>query len=312
MSMQETAQQIDDTLAGAPAEYRTPAVRPALAEAQAWCKNLAETHYENFHVATWFLPERLRPHFQTIYAYCRVSDDLGDETGNPELSLSLLTSWRAMLDECYDAPELSRHPVFVALAETVRLCGIPREPFADLLVAFMRDQTKTRYESLAELEDYARYSANPVGRLVLYTAGVNEPRLHRLSDKICTGLQLANFWQDVAEDYAAGRIYIPAEAMRRFGVTEQNIVSQWYTRQYRAMMKSLVEHTQELFHEGRFLCTLVDKELAVTIGLFIDGGEAILHEIAKMQYNTLERRPHLSKITKARLLVKALWSKVRA
>jgi squalene synthase HpnC len=305
-------QTIDDTLAGAPAEYRTPAARPTLAEAQAWCKQLAETHYENFHVATWFLPKRLRPHFQTIYAYCRVADDLGDEVGDTALATSLLTSWRGMLDECYDAPERSRHPVFVALAETVRECRIPREPFADLLVAFLRDQTKTRYETLAELEDYARYSANPVGRLVLYAAGVNEPRLHRLSDKICTGLQLANFWQDVSEDYAMGRIYVPAETMRRFGASEQNFASQWYTRQYRAMMKFLVEHTQELFAEGRFLCTLVDKELAVTLGLFIDGGEAILHEIARMQYNTLERRPSISKLTKARLLAKALWGKVRA
>jgi squalene synthase HpnC len=310
--MNEVAEQIDDTLAGAPVEYRTPASRPTLAEAQAWCEQLAETHYENFHVATRFLPKRLRPHFQTVYAYCRVADDLGDEVGDTELSLVLLANWRAMLDECYDAPERSRHPVFVALAETVRECAIPREPFADLLKAFALDQTKTRYESLAELEEYARYSANPVGRLVLHMAGVNEPRLHRLSDKICTGLQLANFWQDVAEDYAKGRIYIPAEEMRHFGASEQNIVSQWYTRQYRAMMKSLVEHTHELFAEGRFLCTLVDRELAVTIGIFIDGGEAILHEVAKMEYNTLERRPSLSKFTKTRILVKALWGKVRA
>jgi len=172
MSVQETEQRIDDTLAGAPVEYRTPAARPTLAEAQAWCKNLAETHYENFHVATRFLPKRLRPHFQTIYAYCRVADDLGDEVGDPALSLELLASWRAMLDECYDAPERSRHPVFVALAETVQECAIPREPFADLLKAFALDQTKTRYESLAELEEYARYSANPVGRLVLYMAGL--------------------------------------------------------------------------------------------------------------------------------------------
>jgi squalene synthase HpnC len=312
MSGLHATQQIDDTLAGAPAAYRTPAVRPSLAEAQAWCKNLAETHYENFHVATWFLPERLRPHFQSIYAYCRVADDLGDEVSDPAVATALLTSWRTMLNECYDAPERSRHPVFVALHETVRTCAIPREPFLDLLVAFMRDQTKTRYESIAELENYSRYSANPVGRLVLYAAGIDEPRLHRLSDKICTGLQLANFWQDVAEDYAAGRIYIPAEEMRRFGTSEQNVVSQWYTRQYRAMMKSLVEYTHELFAEGRFLCTLVDKELAVTLGLFVDGGEAILHEIEKMQYNTLERRPRLSKLTKARLLTKALWGKVRA
>jgi squalene synthase HpnC len=308
----QTTQKIDDSLEGAPAAYRTPAVRPTLEEAKAWCKNLAETHYENFHVATWFLPKQLRPHFQNIYAYARVADDLGDEVGDPVLATALLTSWRAMLDECYDAPERSRHPVFVALAETVRECNIPREPFADLLVAFTRDQTKTRYETVAELEDYSRYSANPVGRLVLYAAGVDAPRLHKLSDKVCTGLQLANLWQDVAEDYVNGRVYIPAEEMRRFGVTEQNVVERRCTPEYRAMMKSLVDHTKALFAEGRFLCTLIDKELAVTIGLFIDGGEAILHEIETMEYNTLERRPSLSKLTKARLLAKALWGKVCA
>ncbi|HXB63198.1 MAG TPA: squalene synthase HpnC [Acidobacteriaceae bacterium] len=310
--MSEISERIDDTLTGAPAEYRTPAVRPALGEAKAWCESLAETHYENFHVATWFLPKRLRPHFKTIYAYCRVADDLGDEVGDPALSTALLASWRAMLDECYDAPERSRHPVFVALAETVRECAIPREPFADLLVAFTRDQTKTRYETIAELEDYARYSANPVGRLVLYTAGIDEPRLHALSDKVCTGLQFANLWQDVSEDYAAGRVYIPVEEMRRFGVGDPGVLSQWYTPQYRAMMKSLVDHTYGLFTDGRAICGMVDPELAVTLGLFIDGGEAILDEIVKMDYNTLEWRPSLSKLTKARLLVKALWRKVRA
>ena len=303
---------IDDALTGAPEAYRTPAVRPTLAEAQAWCKELAETHYENFHVATWFLPAKLRPHFQVIYAYCRVADDLGDEVGDAALSTALLQSWRAMLDECYDAPERSRHPVFVALAETVRECAIPREPFADLLVAFTRDQTKTRYESIAELEDYARYSANPVGRLVLYTAGANDPRLFALSDKVCTGLQLANLWQDVAEDFAAGRIYIPAEEMRRFGVDEQDIKTQRYTREYRAMMKHLVEYTRALFAAGKPICKLVDSDVAATLALFITGGEAILDAIARQEYNTLERRPFLSKTTKVRLLAKALWGKVFA
>jgi len=306
------AERIDDTLTGAPAAYRTPAERPSLAEAQAWCKHLAETHYENFHVATWFLPKRLRPHFQTIYAYCRVADDLGDEVGDPVLSAQLLRNWGAMLDECYDAPERSRHPVFVALAETARVCAIPREPFADLLVAFTRDQTKTRYESVAELEDYSRYSANPVGRLVLYAAGVNEPRLHALSDKVCTGLQFANLWQDVAEDCAAGRIYIPAEAMRRFGISERDIGAKRFTPEYRAMMKSLVDRTYTLFAEGAAICGMVDRELAATLALFVSGGEAILDAIVKQDYNTLERRPALSKFTKARLLLQALWGKVRA
>src|SRR5580698_10049647 len=169
MSVQETEQRIDETLEGAPVAYRTPAVRPTLAEAQAWCKSLAETHYENFHVATWFLPERLRPHFHAIYAYCRVSDDLGDEVGNTGQSLALLDLWGRELDACYEGR--TRHPVFVALAETIRACNIPKEPFADLLTAFRQDQVVTRYASMQDVLGYCRYSANPVGRLVLYTCG---------------------------------------------------------------------------------------------------------------------------------------------
>lgn len=311
MSVSTQAREIDDTLTGAPEAYRTPEVRPTLAEARAWCKSLAETHYENFHVATWFLPKQMRPYFQTIYAYCRVSDDLGDEVGDTALSAKLLTQWRAMLNECYDTPERSRHPVFVALIETVRACNIPREPFADLLVAFLRDQTVTRYETVAQLEEYARYSANPVGRLVLYVAGERDEKLHDMSDKICTGLQLANFWQDVAEDAAAGRIYLPSEEMQRFGVSEEDIMAKRLTPGYTAMMKSLVEHTRELFTAGKPLCAQVDGELAATLGLFIAGGEAILDAIAQQGYNTLEHRPVLGKTVKVKLLMRALWNKVR-
>lgn len=305
-------QQIDDGLAGAPAAYLTPAERPTLAAAQAWCKSLAKTHYENFHVATWFLPARMRPHFQSIYAYCRVSDDLGDEVGDTALAARLLASWRAMLDECYDAPERSRHPVFVALAETVRECGIPREPFAELLTAFVRDQTVTRHETWADLEEYSRYSANPVGRLVLRVAGESDARAVALSDKICTALQLANFWQDVSVDYPLGRVYLPLEEMRRFGVSESDLAARRFTPEYGAMMRSLVERTRAMFAEGRAIRGLVDRELAVTLGLFVAGGEAILDAIARRNYNTVEWRPFLSKATKARLLLRALWGKVRA
>ena len=155
-----------------PASYRIPDLAPTLAEARAWCKHLAETHYENFHVATWFLPERLRPHFHAIYAYCRVSDDLGDEVGNTQQSLALLDLWGRELDACYEGR--ARHPVFVALAETIRTCSIPKEPFADLLTAFRQDQVVTRYATMQDVLGYCRYSANPVGRLVLYTCGYTD------------------------------------------------------------------------------------------------------------------------------------------
>ena len=142
---------------------------PTLDEARAYCRRLAESHYENFHVATWFLPKPLRPHFHSIYAYCRISDDLGDEVGDRSVALALLDLWGRELDACYEGR--ARHPVFVALAETIRACAIPKEPFADLLVAFRQDQTVTRYATMDDVLGYCRYSANPVGRLVLYACG---------------------------------------------------------------------------------------------------------------------------------------------
>ena len=192
-----------------PAEYRMPETKPSLEEARAYCRRPADTHYENFHVASWFLPERLRPHFHSIYAYCRIADDLGDEVGNREQSLALLDLWGEQLDACYRGE--ARHPVFVALAETIKACDIPKEPFADLLVAFRQDQTVTRYETMDDVLAYCHYSANPVGRLVLYACGYRDAEKFLLSDFTCSALQLANFWQDVRADYTKDRIYLPLD-----------------------------------------------------------------------------------------------------
>jgi squalene synthase HpnC len=207
--------------AALPESYRIPAVAPTLEEARAYCRRLAESHYENFHVATWFLPKALRPHFHAIYAYCRISDDLGDEVGSTDEALALLERWGEELDACYAGT--ARHPVFVALAETIRTCAIPKEPFADLLTAFRQDQTVTRYETMIDVLDYCRSSANPVGRLVLYACGEASDEKFRLSDSTCSALQLANFCQDVREDWARGRIYLPQDQMRSYQVTEATI-----------------------------------------------------------------------------------------
>jgi hypothetical protein len=155
--------------AALPACYRIPEVAPTLDEAQAYCKRLAESHYENFHVASWFLPKALRPHFHALYAYCRISDDLGDEVGDRSAALALLDLWERELDACYEGR--TQHPVFVALARTIRECSIPKQPFADLLMAFRQDQVVTRYSTMEDVLQYCRYSANPVGRLVLYASG---------------------------------------------------------------------------------------------------------------------------------------------
>ena len=200
-----------------PSAYAIPATAPALADAREYCARLARSHYENFSVASWFLPKRLRQHFFNVYAYCRISDDLGDEVGDTQASLALLDQWQHELDACYDGSP--KHPVFVALTETVRQFDIPKHEFSDLLTAFRQDQTVTRFETFDDVLHYCHYSANPVGHLVLYLCGYRDAERQALSDFTCTALQLANFWQDVSVDFEKDRIYLPLEDLRRFGVS---------------------------------------------------------------------------------------------
>lgn len=286
-----------------------PEVRPTLEEARLWCKQLAGSHYENFHVATMFLPKEQRPHFESIYAYCRVSDDLGDEVADQRTTLRLLDAWEELLNEAYDRPQESMHPVFVALQATIAQFSIPRTLFADLLKAFRQDQVLTHYETWEELLEYSRNSANPVGRLVLCVSGYRQEEICELSDKVCTGLQLANFWQDVVEDAERGRRYIPAEWMERFGVEDGQILGRVFTPQFREMAKDLVERTRRMLEEGSAITTKVDADLAVTLTLFCKGGKAILSEIAKQDYDVLRGRPVVSKLKKAGLLLGAMGQK---
>ena len=308
--MSTTVATMPGSLEGAPSEYRTPATRPTLAEAQAWCKRLVETHYENFHVTTFFLPKALRPHFDSVYAFCRTSDDLGDEVGDTALATRLLAEWRTMLHECFAAPANSRHPVFVALQPTIAACSLPIAPFDDLITAFEQDQIYTHHASLATLEEYSRYSANPVGRLVLLLSGYHDEHLFALSDEICTALQLANFYQDVVTDGVdRNRRYLPADIMQRFGVTDEQIAGRRFDPNFRAMMQFLVEDARARLHRGRRLVTLVKPDLAATLSLFIKGGLAILDAIAAQDYNTLSSRPVVTKFVKLRLLGEALLGK---
>lgn len=291
-----------------PESYRIPATAPTLEEARSWCRHLAESHYENFHVATWFLPKALRPHFHAIYAYCRVSDDLGDEVLDPEQALALLDLWGNELDACYEGR--TRHPVFVALAQTIRECSIPKEPFADLLVAFRQDQTKTRFKTMEDVLAYCRYSANPVGQLVLYVCGEHGEENVRLSDATCTALQLANFWQDVSRDLAKGRIYIPQKDMESFGVTEEYLADGVVTPGFRALMRCEVEYAHNLFEEGLPLIGRVNRHLAVELDLFSRGGLEILRAIENRGYDVLSKRPSISKATKLGLLLRAVSGKL--
>ena len=293
--------------AALPASYRMPSKAPSLEEARAWCRNLAESHYENFHVATWFLPKALRPHFHSIYAYCRVSDDLGDEVGSTSAALALLDFWGHELDACYAGR--ATHPVFVALSETIRACSIPKEPFADLLNAFRQDQTVTRYETMEDVLGYCRYSANPVGRLVLYACGYANEENFRLSDSTCSALQLANFWQDVRVDYAKDRVYLPQQDMRRFGVSDATIQQGIATSEFRQLLKFEVDYARGLFHAGLPLIGKVGRDLAVDLDLFSRGGLEILNAIEQQDFDVLSARPSISKRTKVGLAIRALSGK---
>ncbi len=291
-----------------PESYRIPESAPSLAEAQAYCQQLAQSHYENFSVATWFLPARLRQHFYNVYAYCRISDDLGDEVGDAQQSLELLDQWEAELNACYHGTP--RHPVFVALAETVRQFNIPQHEFSDLLIAFRQDQTVTRFETFNDVLAYCRYSANPVGHLVLYLCGYSDAERQQLSDYTCTALQFANFWQDVAVDYGKGRIYLPLEDLCRFGVTENDIAQRRATSQFLELMKFQVQRAREWFDRGTPLVKIVNRELAVDLELFSRGGQEILNAIERQHFDVLERRPVISKPRKLWLVARAAAGKL--
>jgi len=291
-----------------PAAYAIPAAAPSLEEAREYCAQLARTHYENFSVTTWFLPKRLRQHFFNVYAYCRISDDLGDEVGDAAASLALLDQWQRELDACYEGSP--RHPVFVALAETVRQFDIPKHEFSDLLIAFRQDQTVTRFETFEDVLAYCHYSANPVGHLVLYLCGYRDAERQQFSDYTCTALQLANFWQDVSVDFAKGRVYLPLESLRKFGVTEDDITCGRNTQGFRAMLKFEVDRAHDWFRKGLPLLGKVNRELAVDLELFTRGGQEILRAIEQQDYAVLGNRPAISKPRKLALVALAALGKV--
>lgn len=304
-------------------------------DALAYNAKLAKSHYENFTVVSWFMPARLRDDMRNVYAFCRWADDLGDETGDPARSLELLSWWREELDRCYEGKP--RHPVYIALARTIEKHQIPRQPFDDLIDAFMQDQRITRYDSWDQLLDYCSRSANPVGRLVLYLCGYRDEERQALSDATCTALQLTNFWQDVRRDVLErSRVYIPEQIARAHGLdieqmvriiqidatpvaggdrvccTTKDIPSVGVLAiqdVYRATLRDLCQRTWPLFEKGRELLPLVDADVRVDIDLFGRGGEAILRMIQKRDYDTLTTRPSLSKAAKFRLMVQALAGK---
>ncbi len=283
-----------------------PSPAPSFAEASAYCRQLAQSHYENFTVASWLLPRSLRPHFHHIYAYCRWADDLADETCSSDESIRLLEWWEEQLDACYAGT--TQHPVFVALAPTIQAFTIPKEPFVDLLNAFRQDQFVREYHTFSQLLDYCRNSANPVGRLVLHLGRCHDAERTALSDSICTGLQLANFWQDVSRDYDKGRIYLPREDRERFGYTGDAYRGRQFNQAFARLMEFEVCRAEKYLRDGLPLLELVPRWLRIDVSLFIRGGLAILAAIRDQRYNVWQQRPTLSKWRKAGLVLDAMLS----
>jgi squalene synthase HpnC/squalene synthase HpnD len=281
-----------------------PAAGCALEAAQNYTRRLATHHYENFNVVSWLLPKELHQHFYNVYAYCRWADDLGDEISDTQRALELLDWWEDELNACYEGNP--SHPVFIALRETIVAKEIPKQPFADLLRAFRQDQIVKRYPTWDSILNYCAYSANPVGRLVLYLCGYRDEQRQRLSDATCTALQLANFWQDVARDLEKGRIYIPLDIAAAHRVAEADIVERRFDGRYVNLMENLIARTRLLFAQGMPLAAMVDSRLSIDLEMFSRGGVAVLDAIEAAGYDTLHNRPAIGKGKQARLLGRAL------
>ena len=277
-------------------------------EAFDYCAKITNAHYENFPVASLFLPEEKRPYIQAIYAFSRTADDFADELDRPaEDRLADLKSWEEKLRSCYAGE--AEHPVFVALRETVTNLDIPIEPLLDLLTAFRRDVLQNRYETFEDLLSYCRCSANPVGRLVLMIFGTRDEELFLLSDRICTALQLANFWQDISRDRAINRLYVPLEDFRRFGASLDGWREGLVNDDIRTMIKFEVARTKELFYNGAELPSLVLPELQLELRLVWFGGMTILKKIESGKYDVFQRRPELNAVDKFLILVRGMFSK---
>jgi squalene synthase HpnC len=275
------------------------------AQCRRYCRRLARRHYENFTVASWLVPRAMRQHLANIYAYCRWADDLADETRSPDESLALLDWWEEQLRACYRHE--TSHPVFVALADTIGRFAIPIDPFADLLVAFRQDQRITRYETSEQLLEYCRYSANPVGRLVLYLGRCHDGKRGRLADSISTGLQLANFWQDVAEDRDRGRVYLPRARCRRYAYHESMLLGREYNEAFRQLLSAEVNEAEGWLRRGLPLVALVPPWLKLQVALFVHGGLAILEAIRRQDYDVWTRRPEVPRREKLRLVLRCWW-----
>ncbi len=277
-------------------------------EAFSYCEKITISHYENFPVASLFLPQEKRPYIQAIYAFARTADDFSDEGKfSIDERLQKLEDWNSQLELCFQRQ--SQHPIFIALEETVHKLNLPKELFSDLLTAFKMDLTKNRFENFDELLFYCKHSANPIGRLVLLVFGYRDEQLFEYSDNVCTALQLANFWQDVSVDKKKNRLYVPREEMKRFSYSEEKWSKGFVGENFSQLMKFQVERTKQLFYEGTELLEQVDKDLRLELRLVWFGGMRILRKIEKQNYDVFKQRPKLNANDKFVIFLKSLFAK---
>ncbi len=272
-----------------------------------YCGKITRDHYENFPVASLLIPKKIRPYVYSIYAFARTADDFADEPEYEGRRLEELDRWGKMLEECESGTPT--HPIFIALQHTHRKSQIPIQLFRDLLTAFRMDVTVKRYENFERVLFYCKHSANPVGRLILHLFGYHDPELHKLSDYICTALQLANFWQDVSVDLKKDRIYIPQDEMKQFGYTTEQLFKKEINRSFKELLKYQVDRTQHLFDLGLPLCFSVKRPLSLELKVTWLGGTAILRKIEALEYEVLHERPKINKLDKVRLLFNAFTIK---
>lgn len=283
-----------------------PPTACSIAFSEAYCRQITRNQYENFTVISLLLPRQLRQDFANFYAYCRWSDNLADE-GESHRRSTLLNWWQQQLTLCYSGRPA--HPVMVALQQTIQRHAIPPQPLLDLLGAFQQDQIKHRYATHQEVLDYCRGSANPVGRVILKMARADSDKNLALSDAICTGLQLANFCQDMARDAANDRIYAPQELWRTHQVSEAMLLHRQSTPELRALLRDWVNLTRTYFDQGQSLVQQVPRWLATDVDLFIRGGTAILNAIERQQFDVWSHRPTVSKLTQGKLLAQSIVSR---
>jgi squalene synthase HpnC len=266
------------------------------------CSKLTRAHYENFTVGSWLLPRGTKKHIHALYAFARTTDDIGDESGGDRLAN--LDAWEEDFRRIRGGSP--RHPVHVALADTVRKFDIPDEPFLKLIEANRIDQRKTRHETFQDLLHYCEHSANPCGHLVLYAFGVRDAESRRLADFTCTALQLVNFWQDLAIDWRKGRVYLPQEDLRRFGYSEEELSREAVNDRFRRMMAFECARTRGLFQAGLPLAGRLQGTARFDVRLFSRGGMRVLDLIERAGYDVFRRRPTLSKLGKARVALEAV------